>query len=189
MMISDLIKHNRSFRRFLQNERIERNILLELIDLARLSPSAANRQPLKYKISNDPKECARVFPALAWAGYLRDWPGPDDGERPAAYITIVLDTRIAAKVDCDQGIAAQSILLGAVEKKLGGCIIGSIDREELSRVLNLESHHKILLVLAIGKPAETVILEEMKDDDRIEYWREEDGTHHVPKRALERIIL
>ncbi len=189
MMIKDLILKNRSCRRFHENETVNRQTLLDLIDLARLSPSSANLQPLKYFISCDKETNALIFPHLGWAGYLSDWQGPEEGERPLAYIIILGDTTIKGRIDCDHGIAAQSILLGATEGGLAGCIIASIKRDELRKVLELPEHLQILLVLALGKPREKVVLEEVSADGNIEYWRDENGVHHVPKRALKDIVI
>jgi len=188
-MLRDLIIKNRSCRRFFENEAIDRQTLLELIDLARLSPSSANLQPLKYYIANSPDMNARIFPHLAWAGYLTDWDGPRQGERPAAYIIIFGDTKIKEHINCDHGIAAQSILLGAAERGLAGCIIASIRRDELRAALGIPDHLRILLVLALGKPKEKIVLEKVGPDGGIEYWRDENGVHHVPKRSLSEIVL
>jgi nitroreductase len=188
-MFRDLILANRSYRRFKESERVSMETLCALVDLARCTPSAANLQPLKYSLSCDPARNAEIFPCLAWAGYLKDWPGPEAGERPAAYITILGDTELAAKPAIDCGIAAQSILLGAVEKGLGGCMIGSIDRERLRAVLAIPARFDILLVIALGKPAEKVVLEPLPEGGGIQYWRDASGVHHVPKRALEEILI
>jgi nitroreductase len=188
-MIRDLIIKNRSYRRFYQDAAIDRGILEELIDLARLSSSSANKQPLKYILSCDPEKNALIFRHLAWAGYLKDWSGPPQGERPAAYIVVLGDTRISESFGCDHGIAAQSILLGAVEKGFGGCIVGSVKRVELSELLNIPSHLQILLVIALGKPKEKVVIENLGPDGDITYWRDENGVHHVPKRPLNEIIV
>jgi nitroreductase len=188
-MIRDLILTNRSYRRFYENVAIEEETLRELVDLARLSASGANRQPLKYVLSADPQENALVFPHLAWAGYLKDWPGPSEGERPAAYIIVLGDTEIRKSFGCDHGIAAQSILLGAREKGLGGCIIASIQRNELRKALDIAPQYEILLVLALGKPKEKVVVETVGPDGDIKYWRDNEGVHHVPKRSLDEIII
>ena len=188
-MLEDLIRKNRSYRRFYQEVSIELETLRELVDLARLSASAANKQPLKYILSCDPEKNALIFPHLAWAGYLKDWPGPSEGERPSAYIIILGDTEISRSFGCDHGIAAQSILLGATEKGLGGCIIGSINRKALRQALGIPSRYEILLVLALGKPKERVVIETVGPDGGIKYWRDEDGVHHVPKRPLDEIII
>ena len=135
-MLKKLIQKNRSYRRFDQSKLVDKKLLRDLVDLARLSPSAANLQPLKYVLINDPDLNKKIFPTLSWAGYLRSWPGPDEGERPAAYITILGDTAIKKTINCDHGIAIQSILLGAVEKGLGGCVIASINRDELRELLS-----------------------------------------------------
>lgn len=187
-MIHETVKANRSCRRFQQDRPVDGALLRELVDLARLSPSAANLQPLKYVLSSGAASNAKVFPTLAWAGYLSDWDGPEEGERPAAYIVIVGDTGIAASFGCDHGIAAQSILLGAAEKGLRGCMIGSVDRERLAASLGLPEQYRILLVLALGYPAETIVLEDARVGN-IRYWRDSEGVHHVPKRPLEEIII
>ncbi|MGQ1890780.1 nitroreductase family protein [Thermophagus sp. OGC60D27] len=186
--LKDLIRRNRSYRRFYQNVSIPEYVLEGLVDLARLSPSARNAQTLKYFISWHPKTNEKIFPHLSWAGYLKDWDGPSEGERPSAYIIILNDTTISDTYFCDDGIAAQSILLGAVEQGLGGCIIGSVDRLKLQKALNLPQHLRIVEVLALGKPREQVVIEDMKNGD-FKYWRDKNQTHHVPKRPLDEIII
>ncbi|MGH4140598.1 nitroreductase family protein [Clostridium sp.] len=188
-MIKDLVLKNRSYRRFYQNEEIELSTLKELIDLARLSASAANLQPLKYIISNDLVKNESIFKTLGWAGYLKDWNGPIEGEKPSAYIVILNDLSISKKPSLDTGISAQSILLGAVEKSLGGCMIANINKVELSSVLNLDENFEINLVIALGKPKETVVIDEVSLSTGIKYWRDEKAIHHVPKKSLDEIIL
>lgn len=186
--IKDLILKNRSYRRFYESETIPRETLLELIELARLSPSARNAQTIKYLISNSQERNSLVFQTLAWAGYLKDWDGPKPGERPSAYLIMVNDTRVFDNYFCDDGIAAQSILLGAVEKGLGGCIIGSVDRIKLQKSLKIPQHFKIILVLALGKPKEKVVIETAIDGN-IKYYRDANEVHHVPKRPLDELVL
>ena len=184
----ELVTRTRSYRRFNEARKIDYDTLSELIDLARLSASGANRQPLKYLIYNTPAECARVFPTTIWAGYLNDWPGPVEGERPSAYIIILGDTSITRTFGVDHGIAAQSIMLGANEKGLGGCMIASIRKEVLKKELNIPDKFEILLILALGEPVEKVVIDDIRNDD-VKYWRDEELTHHVPKRRLEDMIL
>lgn len=188
-MLRDLILKNRSYRRFDQDVPVALDTLKELVNLARLSASASNRQPLKYVLSCDPRKNALIFPHLAWAGYLEDWPGPDESERPTAYTVILGDISITKHFHCDHGIAAQSILLGATEKGLGGCIIASVDRDKLRQALAIPEHLDILLAIALGKPAEEVVLEAIGPDGDIRYWRDGDGVHHVPKRSLDDIVV
>jgi len=188
-MLADLIRRNRSIRRFDASAPVPLETLRELVDLARLSASAANRQPLRYLLSSDPETNARIFPHTAWAGYLTDWPGPDEGEHPMAWIIIVGDRETSPTFACDHGIAAQSILLGATEKGLAGCIIASLDREALAAELGLGDRYEILLAVALGRPAEQAVIEELAPGGDIRYWRDEQGVHHVPKRPLEELIL
>lgn len=186
--LKDLILKNRSYRRFYQDVSIPVETLKELIDLARISPSARNSQSIKYIISSTTDRNALIFPHLSWAGYLKDWKGPVEGERPSAYIVMLIDTSITDNYFCDEGIFANNILLGATEKGLGGCIIGSVERIKLQKALKIPTRFKIIQVLALGKPKEIVVLEEVKDGD-IKYYRDENGVHHVPKRSLNELIL
>jgi len=188
-MLKDLIIKNRTYRRFYENIPISRKTLKELVDLARLSASAANRQSLKYILSCEKNKNDLIFNTLAWAGYLKDWPGPIEGEKPSAYIIMLNDREISKDCWCDPGIAAQSILLGATEKELGGCMFGSINRDRLKYTLNIREKYEILYVLAIGKPKEKVVIEKVGTDGNLKYWRDENGVHHVPKRSLNDIIL
>jgi nitroreductase len=188
-MIADLVKANRSCRRFDEQHPIATSTLLELVDLARLSASAANLQPLKYIVSCEPAANAKIFECLKWAYYLKDWPGPGPGERPGAYILMMNDTLISQEVDCDHGIAAQSILLGAREKGLAGCMLAAVNRPKLSAALDIPAHLTIRLVLAIGKPKETIVIDDMGTQGDIRYWRDPGQVHHVPKRRLEDIVV
>jgi nitroreductase len=187
-MLKDLILKNRSYRRFFQEEKISIDQLHDWVDLARNSASARNSQSLKYILSTDEPLNSEIFGQLSWAGYLTTWKGPEEGERPSAYIVLLHDTLISGNYFCDDGIAMQSILLGATETGFGGCIIHSVNRNKLREILNLSEQYEILYVLALGKPKETVLLEEMKDGD-VKYWRDEKEGHHVPKRSLDEIIL
>jgi nitroreductase len=188
-MLQDLIARNRSYRRFHQEVAIDCETLRELVDLARLSASGSNKQPLKYLLSCDPEKNAKIFPCLAWAGYLKDWPGPQEGERPSAYMIILGDTEISQSFGVDHGIAAQSILLGATEKGLGGCIVQSIQRQQLRQALAIPERYEILLALALGQPKETVVVDPVGSDGDIKYWRDAQSVHHVPKRSLDEIIV
>jgi len=189
MDLVELLRKNRSYRRFDQRRRIDRQTLVELVELARLCPSSSNRQPLKFIVACSPEEAARVFPYLAWAGAIKDWDGPAEGERPAAYILILGDKQVRGEFHLDPGIAAQSMLLGAVQQGLGGCMIAAIDHRGLRRELNLPERFEICLAVALGHPAETVVLEEMKHPGEFDYWRDAEGVHHVPKRPLAELLL
>lgn len=189
MMLCDLVRTNRSYRRFHQETAIEEETLRGLVDLARLSASGANRQPLKYFLSHTPERNSLIFPLLGWAGYLADWDGPVEGERPAAYVIVLGDTEISQSFGVDHGIASQSILLGATELGLGGCIIATVQREALRSALGIDPRFKILHVIALGKPKETVVIERVGPDGDIKYWRDSQQVHHVPKRDLDELIV
>jgi len=190
--MQEIIARTRTFRRFNQKEVISTAVLHELIDLARLGGSARNCQPWQYMVVNDPELCAKIFPHLGWAGYLSDWKGPSEGERPSAYILCLLNSNwlkgSEGEAQFDLGVATQNILLGAMAKRIGGCRIGAFN-PNLATLFQLPEHLRLSLVIALGKPRETVILEEGKGDDDIKYWRDEHGVHHVPKRSLESCLI
>jgi nitroreductase len=188
-MLKDLVRTCRSYRRYYEDNALDEETLRELVDLARLAASGHNAQPLKYLLSWEPKKNALIFPHLTWAAYLKDWPGPSEGERPSAYIIVLGDTEIRKSFTFDQGIAAQNILLGAREKGLGGCILAAINRDGLRKDLGIADRYEILFVLALGMPKEKVVLEVLEPGGDVRYWRDAEGVHHVPKRRLEDIIV
>ena len=188
-MIHDLIMKNRTYRRFVESEKMTEEQLRSWVDLARITSSGMNNQPLKYYLSWEDETNNRIFPHLRWAGYLKDWAGPSEGERPAAYLVMLGDTQISKNFWWDHGLAAQSILLGAVEEGYGGCMFGSIDRPALREALDLDDKYEILMVIALGKPLEKVMLEPLKPGGDIKYYRDAEQVHHVPKRSLEEIIV
>ena len=189
MTVKELVKRNRSYRRFNEERSIDEPTLRDLLDLARLTPSAMNRQPLKYILSCGAETNARIFATLSWACSLKDWDGPQEGERPAAYIVVLVDKELNPNAGNDIGIAAQTILLGAVEKGLGGCMLGAIGRPALKKALDIPEGLDIGLVIALGEPVEKVVLEDAEPGSPVTYYRDPDMTHHVPKRTATEIIV
>jgi len=188
-MIKDLIIKNRTYRRFYQEVEISEGTLREMVDCARLSASGRNLQPIRYILSWEKEKNSKIYKYLAWAAYLTDWDGPPEGERPSGYIIFLGDKDLSQNFAVDQGIFAQSMLLCAVEKGLGGCIIASIKRDGLREELKIPEKYEILMVLAAGKPKEEVVIEPMPADGNYKYWRDEKNVHHVPKRALDELVI
>ena len=188
-MIEDLLKKNRSYRRFNEDKKLDAATLRGLVQLSRYAPSAANLQELRYRIVHEIDEREAIFPHLKWANYLKDWDGPAYGQRPTGYILVLVPKNHTRFHFYDAGLAIQSMLLGATERGLGGCIIASMDREHISRALALPEKMEILLAIALGTPAEEVLIDDIKAGDNIEYWRDEKDRHHVPKLDLESLIV
>lgn len=189
MNFKEIVRKNRSYRRFDQSATICSEALMELVDLARLTGSAGNKQPLRYIISCSEEMNRRIFPNLTWAAALKEWPGPEEGERPAAYIVIVAEKTIWNWASVDLGVASQTILLGATDIGLGGCTIGVLKKEELTELFQLPEDLEIRVVIALGKPVEQVVLEDAQPDESTTYYRTEDQVHHVPKLRLEDVVL
>jgi nitroreductase len=183
----ELVKQARSIRRFIEADPIPVEELHRLVDIVRFVPSASNQQPLRYRLVTEAAERAKVFPCLRWASALRRWVGPQEGERPTAYILIVKGR--SRHVGHDAGIAAQTIQLAATAAGYGACMMDAMDKDALQRALGLGSEKEIELVLALGRPAEQVALEELTPYGSSAYWRTTDQVHHVPKRRLEDVLI
>lgn len=189
-MLKDILKQSRSYRRFYQEIPIQREKLLDWVDNTRYCPSGMNAQVFKYKIVTEPEECEKIFASVRWAAALKDWDGPAEGERPVAYIVLIDDLRIGENRRWDAGIVSQTIMLSAVENGYGGCILGSFNREQLARKLDMDSEcYVIELVLAFGKPKEDIKIVPIAEDGNTVYYRDEEQVHYVPKRDLNDIIL
>ncbi len=186
MRFSELALETRSIRRFKQSVRLSREKILAFVDSARLAPNAANLQVLRFSVVTSEKNCATIFPALKWAGYLEEWAGPEEGERPAAYIVIHAPGEEKPYTRMDVGIAAAYIVLSAREAGCGSCIIMSFDCGIVAGEVNTPEDYRPLLVIALGVSGEEVILETALKD--IRYWRDELGRHHVPKLRLFEIV-
>lgn len=186
--LRELMEHNRSYRRFDESRGISTADLEKIVELCRFCASGRNLQPLKYRIVNTPEECGKIFPHLAWAGYLTEWAGPEAGERPTAYIVQCLDEELTRNPMCDDGLQLEAITLGAVSLGMGACIIKSFNKNAVVECLGLKDTLTPLHVVALGVPVEDVVIEAMKDGD-IKYWRDDEKIHHVPKRSLEEILV
>lgn len=188
-MFRDLVTNNRSYRRYDESHKISMKEIQELIELARLCPSAANLQSLRYYIVSSEEQSEAIFPHLRWANYLRNWDGPQPGERPSAYIIILTPLSTGKFHHLDTGIVAQTILLGATEKGFGGCMLASVDKDAIHAVLDIPEDLEVALVISLGVPAEKVVIDEVIDPDDIEYWRDDEGIHHVPKRSMYELLI
>jgi nitroreductase len=182
--VYEKIRKRRTIRKYL-HKAVPEEALLRCVDAARVSPSGGNLQHLRYVIVNDPKLLKQVFNTLSWAVYLPDY-YPTEEEMPRAYIVILLDKKGRTPIH-DASIAAMSISLVAYDEGLGSCILGSVDREKLREILKVPEGLAVTLVVALGYPAEHPVVEPVKDG-AINYWLDENGVLHVPKRDLKYII-
>ena len=192
-MINDLIIKSRSYRSFSPDRKISMDELTALVESARKAPSARNLQPLKYRLCSEQNECDKLLSLTKWAGILRPLVLPPEGHAPAAYIVICADNDLSPEgsnpfLGVDIGVAAQTIMLSAAELGLGGCILGAFNKDNVSEALGIDKKYIPMLILALGEPDETAILEDAENGS-IKYYRRDDGTHIVPKRKLEDIIL
>lgn len=189
--LRELMISNRTVRRFNQSMPVGASTLLKLVELTRYSPSGRNAQSLRYRLVTSETEKAKVFPLLKWAGYFKEWDGPAEGERPAAYLVQCLDTDFGKDCLCDDGLHLEAITLGMHALGLAGCIIKAFNGAAVSECLGLDDKYVPRYVLALGYPVETVKIEDMNGDSDADfkYYRTADGVHHVPKRPLHELII
>ncbi len=187
MNLSEHAKKTRSIRRFIEDARISKEVIEGLVDVARFAPNGANLQTLRFSIVVEKEECSEIFPSTKWAGYIEDWDGPAEGERPAAYIVIQITEEEKPYTRIDAGIAAGYIVLAASELGIGSCMIMSFDPVTVDKAIGAHEGYKPVLLIALGIPAEKIVLEETDGD--IKYWRDNKGIHHVPKLPLKKIIF
>ena len=186
--IKHLANTTRSYRRFRQIYPVTPELMTQWVDNARVSASAGNKQPLRYRIVTDKEQCAQIFETLTWAAALPDWDGPESGQRPTGYIIMATDSETfkGELWRFDAGIAAQTIMLSSTEDGVGGCIMLSFKRGELKKILSMPEDLEPVLVLALGRPIEDIRLVDAVQGDTT-YYRDEQQVHYVPKRKLEDI--
>jgi nitroreductase len=189
MHFRDIVTQCRSYRRFDSGVPVTEDAVRDLVELVCYVPSAKNLQPLKYISVSEPDTVAALFPFLSWVGYLADWPGPMEGERPTAYVVMLGDQSISTDFACDSGIAAQTLLLGATASGIGGCIVASLEHKNIRELLKIPEKYAILMTIALGTPLETVVIDQISGDDSVRYFRDVHSIHHVPKRMLDDVLL
>lgn len=188
MDFNELIQATRSVRRFKQTP-ITMETLKTLISYVRYSPAGANQQKLKALAVNDGKTMAKIFPLINWAGAIKEWDGPEEGQQPMAYIVLMLDRTIGASAGIDHGIAAQSIVLGARAMGIGACMIGAYSKAKLVEALQIPENLESLLIIALGEADEEIVIEDSIEGQSTTYYRDEADVHHVPKRTVDELIV
>jgi len=185
MDMRELVRKARTTRRFDESKPVTGQELRLLVDAARVSSCGGNSQPLRYRLVSGPAECQKVFPLVAWAASIPDWSGPGAGERPTGYIAICSE----GTPGLDTGIAAQTIQLCAAAQGIGACMMGAIQREPIKQALNIDEKYNLMLLIALGRPAETIVIDEVAAGADLTYYRTADGVHHVPKLGLDDVLI
>jgi len=186
----NLVLQNRSYRGYDNSVRQTKEDLMALIDHARLMPAAKNAQPLKYFLAYEKEVVDQIQAHTKWAGLLAELNLPFEGTKPTSFIVVLQDTDIEpvlAQFQTDVGIVSATITLAAAEAGLGCCMIGSYSAAGVKEVMQLPENLSPVLVIAIGKPDEKIVLVDVEDGS-VAYYRDEDNVHYVPKRKLEDII-
>lgn len=189
MNFLDLTREARSCRRFDESRPLTQENLNWLLDCARLAPSARNSQELRFITVTKGPVLDELFPLTRWAGALKDWGGPHEGERPTAFIAVLMPERGGDLLCYDVGIACQTIQLAATSKGWGACMIQSFDHKKATELLNVPEGLKIALLIGLGIAAEKRIAVPMPADGSCAYWRDQENVHYVPKRSLAELVI
>lgn len=190
-MILELAKKSRSYRGYDESRRVTREELVHFVDCARFAPSSVNGQPFKYYLAYEKEDVDRIQPLTGWARALPQMKLPHPGKCPTAFIIICQNTDWDADLKRyfkDVGIVAQTMLLAAAERDLGGIMIGNFSPDRVKETLSLPENLVPMLIVAFGKPDEKIVLTEIENGESVKYYRDENDVHYVPKRKLEDII-
>lgn len=188
----ELVTINRSYRGYDESRRLTREELEDFVDCARLAPSSVNAQPFRYYLAWEKEEVDRVQALTKWARALPQMTLPHPGHCPTGFVVICQDTNLGESLQRylkDVGIVAQTMLLAAAEQGLGGCMIGNFNGEEVKKELALPENLVPMLIVAFGKPDETIVLTELEEGGSCNYYRDENDVHYVPKRKLEDVVI
>lgn len=188
MNFKELVKSNRTCRRYDGTKSITRQDLLDLVDLVRYAPCGKNKQALRFFLSADEETNAKIFANIFWSGFLKDWDGPIEGERPGGYI-LVFDENDGRAMTEDIGIAGQTIALGARAEGKAVCIFKAYKEKEIKEALGLDDNLNLLLVVSVGYPLEEVVIDDIRLGEDSKYYRDKDQVHHVPKILTEDLII
>ncbi|RRD69323.1 MULTISPECIES: nitroreductase family protein [unclassified Desulfovibrio] len=183
-----LMEEARTCRRFVEEKPLSMADLEWLVECARLAPSARNAQSLRFALVGHGPACQKLFALTRWAAALKDWGGPHEGERPTGFIVILAPADAGQLVFYDVGIAAQSMQLAAASRGWGCCMIYSFDHKAVPELLRVPADMKAALVLGLGLAREKRVVAPLPADGSVQYWRDAQGVHHVPKRPLEDLI-
>lgn len=190
MNFKELVKLNRTCRRYDSTKKVSREQLEELVELTRYTPCGINKQALRFAIICDEKTNEELYDRLGWAGYLKEWSGPIDSEKPTGYIVFLSDNEYGKPMGEDIGICSQTIGLGARAEGMAVCIFKNYKEGAIKEVLNLdEDRYNVHLVMSIGYPVEEVVIDDIKPGDDIKYYRDDKQVHHVPKIVLDELIV
>jgi len=187
MSVLEFMYQRRSIRRFKQNP-IAYELLKRFVDAGRVAPSASNLQPLEFIIVDEAELVNNIFEHTQWARLLPHNTGrPPAGQQPVAFIVILVNKKYeTAWTRHDVGAAAENIILSALDNEIGTCWIASVNRKKVSSLLLVPDDYEIDSVIALGYPDEEPVMEPLKDS--IEYYKDETGRLHVPKRNLDDIL-
>ncbi|WP_072680941.1 nitroreductase family protein [Arcobacter sp. LA11] len=185
--LKTLIQDSRTTRRFKKDAIVNFEDLKEILDLARITSSAKNMQPIKYILVTNKDSVERLTQTAKWAAHLKDWEQKED-EKPSAFILMLNDQMIDGFPMFDAGASFTAISLAAKAKGLATCPMASIDKELCKELFVIPDCYDVMIGIAVGVGAENIKLVDTKKLDT-NYYRLEDETHCVPKRTLEQIIV
>ena len=184
--LGTLLRRNRSYRGYDKACVVTMAQLRRIAEVCTKVPSGRNQQVLRFKLLTRDSGSEAMQGLYKLGGALPELHLPFPGTEPEAFIIICSTVTPDKWVNMDVGIAAQSMLLKAVEMGLGGICIGAFNKDKVTETFGLPCEP--VLILAIGKPAEKIELVPVRAGEPLKYYRE-NGIHYVPKITADDLIL
>ena len=191
--LDSLLRKNRSTRGFDKSYKVHPLQLRAIAAVMDKVPTARNQQVLRLRLVG-PDEASKVLPHIHMGRALPQLNLPFPGTEPEAFIVICTNNPQAPHLGFDEGAAAQSMCLKAVELGLNCLIIKNFIPERIKESLEIGCDRlgrplTPLTIIAVGRSTENIRILTVRDGDPLDYYRTDDGTHVVPKIALDDLIL
>ncbi len=145
MDICQALKTRRSVRAY-QARPVAREVLEEIVECARWSPSARNVQPWAFVVVTDPEMRRRIAETTENGKFI--------AHAPACIAVLCEDSRYYLE---DGSIAATAVLLAAWAHGLGTCWVAGDKKPyapDIARMLGAPGTQKLVALISVGYPAE-----------------------------------
>lgn len=185
--LDSLLKKNRSYRGYDNSWKVPVSVLEKMVEVTQWVPTGKNQQAFRFKFVTEESEVRTVTENVKMGALLPELHLPMPGTEPPAYIIVCTTVPECKRVQVDAGIAVQSMLLKAVEMGYNGLIIAAFNAKKLTEAFALP--YPPVLVLAVGKGAEKIEMTEISADESHNYYRDENGTHFVPKVRWQELVI
>jgi nitroreductase len=163
MEVFTAISQRRSVRAY-KNTEIAEDKLKRILDAARLSPSASNRQEWKFVVVRNQGTKKDLAKAALGQSFI--------GEAPIVIVACATESREIMTCGqpaytVDVSIACAYLILEAYEVGLGTCWIGDFKEDEVKTILKIPDHVRVVAMTPLGYPSQPPTQKSRKALDQI----------------------